>query len=75
MSKPLKNPDNVDLSDVHYRITTQPISGEHVVVVVQDFDYYDYEQGFSSRRVYPYTDKGFEKACKKADKLNRESDG
>lgn len=68
MSKPLKNPDNVDLSDEHYRIIYTPSSG-HTVVSVQDFDYADYH-GFSTRRVYPATNEGWDKACKKADKLN-----
>jgi len=67
MSKPLKNPDNVDLSDPHYRIVES--LGVHVVVTVQDFDYADYN-GFSTRRIYKYTNKGFRKASKKASRLN-----
>jgi hypothetical protein len=70
VNETLKNPDNVDLSDVHYRIINHPVLG-HMVAVVQDFDYPDYDE-FSTRRVYPYTPKAFKKAWKKADKLNDE---
>lgn len=59
----------IDPHDCHYRIYFN--DEEYVHVLVQDFDYYDYQNGFATKKLYPYTDEGEKAAKKKAKKLNK----